>query len=236
MAEETPEFSVWGNDRTIRGPMRLMDLVRLVEEGSLTAESWLYLEPEDLWQKAGDLFALRPFFSDSNRSKGAAQALPGYPGLKPEAWRRVRVFGSLDERQIQSILTFVEIDAYPQFTHIVRKGEHGDAMYFVLEGEVRALTIVDGMESTLTTIEAGGTFGEGSLLDGGPRLVDVVANKDSILGRMSAQGFDRLLREAPGLGVPFLLALGRTVVGRVRSLTKRYEDSIHFVRKAGLLH
>ena len=144
----------------------------------------------------------------------------------------MKSFAGMDERQIESFVRHMEVLRCQQFSHIVRKGEHGDAMYLVLEGEVRALAMVDGKESTLATIPAGEAFGEISLIDQGPRSSDVVANKDSVLLKISSGAFDRLLREAPALAVPFLLGLSRSVVGRVRSLTKRYEDSIRFIRAA----
>jgi len=90
--------------------------------------------------------------------------------------------------------------------------------------------MVDGKESALATIAAGETFGEISLIDQGPRSSDVVANKDSVLLKISSVAFDQLLREAPVLAVPFLLALSRSVVGRARGHNKRYEDSVHFIR------
>ena len=39
--------------------------------------------------------------------------------------------------------------------------------------------------------------------------------------------------EAPALAAPFMFALTRVITQRVRVLTKRYEDSIHFSRTAG---
>jgi hypothetical protein len=42
-----------------------------------------------------------------------------------------------------------------------------------------------------------------------------------------------MFAEAPALAAPFILALTRVIAQRVRVLTKRYEDSIHFARVAG---
>src|SRR5436190_2063863 len=63
-----------------------------------------------------------------------------------------------------------------------------------------------------------------------PRSADVVANKDSILLKISTVAFGQLLREAPALPAAFLLDLSRSVVGRVRDITKRYVDSVSFIR------
>jgi CRP-like cAMP-binding protein len=142
----------------------------------------------------------------------------------------MKAFAGMDDRQIESFVRYTEVLRCEQFSHIVRKGERGDAMYLVLEGELRALAMVDGKESTLATIAAGETFGEISLIDQGPRSADVLANRDSVLLKISCAAFEQLLREAPVLAVPFLLALSRSVVGRVRTLTSRYEDSVRFIR------
>ena len=89
-----------------------------------------------------------------------------------------------------------------------------------------------GKEVTLGTIAAGESFGELSLIDQGPRSADVVANKDSVLLKISSGAFAQVLREAPALPAAFLLDLSRSVVGRVRNITKRYVDSVGFIRAA----
>ena len=87
----------------------------------------------------------------------------------------------------------------------------------------------------LTAVSGGSPdvrFGEIAIIDEGPRSADVVANVESVLLKISAAALKRLFQEAPALAAPFLLALSKTITGRVRTLTKRYEDSIHFARVA----
>lgn len=231
-----PTYRVWGMDNVAHGAVELSALAQWINDERLTADHWVFSEPDNRWQKAADFPELRALFPSKphNARTGTATAVRtgNSLGVKPEALRRMKSFDGMDERQIESFVRYMEVLQCPQFSHIVRKGEHGDAMYLVLEGEVRALAMVDGKESTLATIPAGEAFGEISLIDQGPRSSDVVANKESVLLKMSSAAFDRLLREAPALAVPFLLGLSRSVVGRVRSLTKRYEDSIRFIRAA----
>ena len=151
-------------------------------------------------------------------------------GPATTALRGVRLFAGLEDAQLESLLRYLEPVQIPQFSHLVRQGEHGDAMFLILEGELRALSIVEGKEMTLATMLAGDCFGEISLLDQGPRSADVIANRDTKLMRLSSAAFEKLVREAPALAVPLLLALSRAVVERVRRSTKRYEDSIRFIR------
>jgi CRP-like cAMP-binding protein len=149
-----------------------------------------------------------------------------------KALQRIKLFAGLRADQLEAFARYLEPVKVPQFGNLVRKGQHGDAMYVVVEGELRALTIIEGKESILATMGAGDCFGEISLLDQGPRSADVVANRDSTLLKLSSAAFERLIREAPALAMPFVLALSREAVQRVRHATKRYEDSIQFIRTA----
>ncbi len=228
--EPAPCYSVWGADNVAYGPVELPTLVNWVRDDRVTPDTWVFFQPDGAWQKAADRAELKLLFA---RKAGAG--VPGTAGTRMPtagALQRIKVLAGLDARQLESFLKYMEVVECKQFSHVVRKGEHGDAMYLVLEGELRALTLVDGKESTLSTLLTGDFFGEISLLDQGPRSADVVANRDSKLLKISASAFERLVREAPALALPFLHAVSRSVVGRMRVLTKRYEDSIHWSRTA----
>jgi CRP-like cAMP-binding protein len=124
----------------------------------------------------------------------------------------------------------MEIANVPQFREIVKQGDPGDAMYLVLEGEVRVRLVIAGKESILAVLSAGEFFGEISLFDHGARSADVVANEDSTLLKISAGDFQRLANEAPDLATPFLLAMGKTLTQRIRADNKRYRETINFAR------
>ncbi len=246
-------YRVWGADKVVYGPLELPTLVQWIEGRRLTPQSWVLTEAIDQWQRAADLPELKPHFA----AEAAAPSPPGTPpsggsplkphsdvkaapaapansgpgaGLAPGTLRRTKLFAGLEEPQLASLVHYLEVIRFPQFSHIVRQGQHGDAMYVVAQGEVRVLTIVEGKELILATLSAGDCFGEISLLDQGPRSADIIANKDSVLLRISKAAFDRLVREAPALAVPFLLALSRAVVQRVRRTNLKYQDSIRFIR------
>jgi len=103
-------------------------------------------------------------------------------------------------------------------------------MYLVLEGEVRVRTMIAGKERILVTLAPGEFFGEVAILDCGPRSADVIANQDSLLLKISASAFQKLINEAPDLATPFLFAIGRTLVARIRADNKRYRDSVNIPR------
>jgi hypothetical protein len=233
--ETAPLYRVWGADKIVYGPLDLPTLVQWVQGRRLAAQTWVLSEATDQWQRAAELPELKPHFAV--KAAAAAPASPG-PGaaLDPEALRRTKLFAGLDAPQLASLAHYLEVIRFPQFSHIVRQGQRGDAMYVVAQGEVRVLTIVEGKESLLATLSAGDCFGEISLLDQGPRSADIIANKDSVLLRISKAAFDRLVCQAPALAVPFLLALSRAVVQRVRRTNLKYQDSIRFIRASTTRH
>jgi CRP-like cAMP-binding protein len=138
----------------------------------------------------------------------------------------------MNDHQLGRFVQFMEVQQVRQWTEVVKQGSLGDAMYLVLEGELRVRLMIGNKETTLVTLPAGEFFGEISLFDHGPRSADVVANQDSVLLRISASAFRELVTRAPELATPFLLAICRTLTARIRADDKRIRDSIAFARSA----
>ena len=69
-----------------------------------------------------------------------------------------------------------------------RRATPGDAMYSVLEGEMRAREFRGGREVTILTLGVGETFGELALLIEGERASDIVANETSTLLKLPGEG------------------------------------------------
>jgi CRP-like cAMP-binding protein len=153
--------------------------------------------------------------------------------LRPGSLRRVKILAEFTDEQLERLIHFMEVQPIRQWTEIVKQGQHGDAMYFVLEGELRVRMMIGGRESILVTLGPGEFFGEISIFDQGARSADVVANSDSVLLKLSAAGFLGLLQKAPELAAPFLFSVARTLAARIRADNKRHHDSINFARTAG---
>lgn len=229
-------FRIWGVDNVVYGPVELPVLVNWVKEERVTSETWVFSERDNAWQKSARVPELRMFFQVKAPAGAAAAPLSAVPGpsggvpLKPSVLRRVKVFGDFNDEQLERFIRFMEVQSVRQWTEIVKQGQHGDAMYLVLEGELRVRLMIGGKETTLVTLGAGEFFGEIALFDQGPRSADVIANKDSTLLMVSDAAFQKLLAQAPELAAPFLLAMGRTLTARIRADNKRYRDSVNFAR------
>jgi Cyclic nucleotide-binding domain len=236
-SDETPQYRVWGLDNVAYGPVELPVLTNWVLDERVTADTWVFAEEKKTWLRAAQLSELTILFERRSSAAGATPAGIARPErIKTGSLRRIKILADMEEKQLESFVQFMEVVAVRQFAEVFRRGDHGDAMYLVLEGELRARVIVDKKETTLSTMKVGDFFGEISLLDEGPRSADVIANSDSRLLKVSSAAFASVMREAPALAASFLYGLSKSIGARVRVLTQKYQDSIHFSRLAGAVH
>jgi hypothetical protein len=223
------DFIVWGVDQGAYGPVELPTLVAWVKDERVTADTWIYATRTGAWQKAAEVSELQMFFrAKGGRGAGGTAGLTSPRGMDPRALRRIKILAGMTDEQLERFAQFMEVEKVPQWSVIVKQGDHGDSMYFILEGELRVRISVMGKETILTTLGVGEFFGDIALFDQGPRSADVVANTDSMVMKISAAGFDALAKEAPEIATPFLRALGRTLTARIRADNKRYGDSVKF--------
>jgi hypothetical protein len=223
------DFIVWGFDQTAYGPVELPALVSWVKDERVTADTWIFVGKENAWQKAAQVPELQMFFRSKKPQASPDSSTASSPrGIEPRALRRIKILSSLREDQLERFAQFVEVERIPQWTVIVKQGEPGDAMYLILEGELRARVDIMGKETILATFGPGEFFGDISLFDHGPRSADVVANSDSLVAKVSSEAFEQLANEAPELATPFLRAVGKTLTARIRADNKRFGDSVKF--------
>jgi CRP-like cAMP-binding protein len=233
-------FRIWAVDNVVYGPVELPALVAWVKDERVTAQTWVFSEKDDAWRQAAEVPELRMFFHPKSGvtptpspADSGVSADTAVVARRPGSLRRVKIFADFTDPQLERFVQFMEVHRVKQWTEIVKQGQHGDAMYLVLEGELRVRMMIAGKETILVTLSPGEFFGEISLFDHGPRSADVVANQDSLLLKIPATGFDRLLKEAPDLAAPFLFGICKTLTARIRADNKRYRDSINFARTAG---
>ncbi len=229
--EETG-FTVWGIDQTAYGPVELPVLIDWIKDERVSADTWIYQGASGAWKRASEMPELQMFFHTKDNRTSFPSTLENPRGLDARALRRIRILSAMSDEQLVRFAGFVEVQKVPQWSVVVQQGEPGDAMYFVLEGELRVRINILGKETILATLAAGEMFGDIALFDHGPRSADVVANTDSVLAKVTSAGFDTLAREAPDLATPLLRAIGKTLTARIRADNKRYGDSVKFARAA----
>jgi CRP-like cAMP-binding protein len=209
------DFFIWGIDDSPYGPVELPTLVNWIKDERVLADTWVFARRDSTWQRAAEIPELKMFFGKKFSRSVDGQAIT--PGIL----RRIKILADLNDAQLSHLSDFLEVQRVPQWDVVVRLGDPGDAMYFVLEGELRARVLVGERETILSTFGPGEFFGDIALFDHGPRSADVLANTDSVLLRLSSVAFNRLAKEAPALATPFLQATSRTLASRIRADNKR---------------
>lgn len=223
-------FKIWAVDDVVYGPVDLPTLVEWVKDERVVADTWVFVTEQDKWEKAGKIPELRSAFAAIQPGGAAPMAAPLIAGIRPGALRRVKILSEMSDQQLGRFAQFMEVENARQFHTIVKQGDPGDAMYLILEGELRVRQMIGGKETVLVTLLAGEFFGDISLFDHGPRSADVVANNNSVLLKVSATNFERLVKEAPELATPFLVSVCKTLTARIRADNKRLRDSINVAR------
>jgi len=235
MESQSVHYNIWAADNVVYGPVELPTLVAWVKDERVLADTWIFDAQNDRWRKAAQLPELQIFFQKQTAaSAGTGQPVPaGRKNVTPGMLRRVKALADMNDSQLERFLNYMQCQDARQWTQIVKQGETDDGMYLVLEGELRVRLMINGKETILATLGPGECFGEIALFDRGPRSADVLANKDSVLLKVTSEAFDKLRVEAPELAVPMLHAISRTLAGRIRADNKRIKDSVNFARAGG---
>ena len=140
--------------------------------------------------------------------------------------RRLKVLAEMSEEQLGVFLSLVDYMQVKPNRLIVKMHDNGDCMYLLLDGEVRVSQEADHRETVLAKLESGDFFGEMCLLEDGVRSADVVAIRDCALLRITKAAFQNVLETRPDIAARFLLAVMRVVSARIRTMDKRYQDSM----------
>lgn len=105
---------------------------------------------------------------------------------------------------------------------LIREGDAGDYMLFLIRGEVGIYKRNPMNEQQhLTTVTAGMTLGEMSMVDGKPRFATCIALKETTFGVLMRDSLFRIILEQPGLGTKILLKVGTLLSQRLRQTSAR---------------
>lgn len=107
---------------------------------------------------------------------------------------KVPFFHHIGASLIAEVARLLRSRDFPQGTVIMRRGEPGDCMYFVVEGEVEVQ-----LQSGPLYLGADQFFGELALLTGDPRNATIVAARDCTMLALDIVDFHELLARQPEL-------------------------------------
>lgn len=142
-----------------------------------------------------------------------------------EALKRVPLFSSLDQEQIERVARVARRQRYARDEVIFYQGDSGNTFYVILSGQVKVIvSSPDGQEAILVMLDAGESFGEFSLLDEQPRSATIEAILPTEVLAFRKDEFHRLIQDYPDIAL-----------GLLRVMTKRLRATDQLVQDAAFL-
>src|SRR4051812_45459414 len=181
-------YRVWACDNQIYGPISLATLAEWVREARVLRDTWVYFEGCQEWRLAKNIEPLRDSFAPGDETIFLErQSAEG--GIAPEELRKFAILASLSNHELAQLVRFGEMVHANPGDVIIKRGDPGDALFFVLAGSVRARIFVGSEEKTLGDIPAGQFFGDMAMFTQSARSADVVCESEARLLRFGAESF-----------------------------------------------
>ncbi len=96
--------------------------------------------------------------------------------------------------------------------------EPGNEFYFIQQGEVRIVKIINDREKIIDVLEKGDVFGEMSILEEEPRSATAIAGTHAKVLKFHRDNFDALLQGNPQLAYKLLLIFSKRIYDAKRRL------------------
>jgi CRP/FNR family cyclic AMP-dependent transcriptional regulator len=126
---------------------------------------------------------------------------------------QVKMFSSLNKKELGLVAKASEVVHVPAGTDIVKEGEIGHEVYLIASGSA----VVKRRGKKVATLEPGRYFGEMALLDRGPRTATVTAEEPSELIVLGQREFMAVLDQVPPVAHKLLVSMA----GRLREADSR---------------
>ena len=134
--------------------------------------------------------------------------------------RRVPLFFSLSEAQIDMLAVGSARRTFPKGRTIVAEGEPSQSLYILLSGRAKVQrSDSEGKEVIIAVLGAGEFFGEMSLIDDEPRSASVITLESCDFLAIPKDNFLAALRQSTEI----CLAVMRGLVKRLRSADRKIE-------------
>jgi len=140
--------------------------------------------------------------------------------LGPDFQHTIPLFAGLRGSQARTVALMTSLRTYPKGHSLMRRGESGDDMYVVIDGELAVSIDREGGRHHLAHLGRGDVVGEVALFSN-RRSADVEVSSDARLMRLDRESLDRLRARFPRIGAVVFRNLAEILAGRVGSTTER---------------
>ncbi|MCU0595105.1 MAG: cyclic nucleotide-binding domain-containing protein, partial [Desulfobacterota bacterium] len=135
------------------------------------------------------------------------------------------VFGELPKEKWEELTHAVEKLTVAPRRMIFRQGDPGDCFYIITSGKVRVFRKdKDGLETQLSVLGAGESFGEMALLTGEARSANVETLEETGFMVLSKEQFERILKDYPNLSLAFVKQMSGWLLRDERVIEKEAQQ------------
>ena len=123
----------------------------------------------------------------------------------------IDLFESIPSEELIRVAQIAEEEQFETDTPLFEEGDFGDSMYIVANGKVR----VHKGKRIIAELEKGACVGEMALLDQEPRSADVTVNADTIMLKITQDGFYELMSS----NMEIMHGIVKLITNRLRKAT-----------------
>ncbi len=139
--------------------------------------------------------------------------------------RRLPVFSSLGRDEAVGLASRCTGLRYQPGMRIFNEGEFADNVTIVVSGLVQiSLSVPDGPDLVVATVEAGALIGEMALIDPAPRAATATAIEESVVLNIDAHAFGDLLAAGHPAASGILRTVSLQVCARLRALESKLDQ------------
>ncbi len=127
------------------------------------------------------------------------------------------LLADLTKRELKIVHGFIHERDYLANEVIFDQGEDGQALYFILHGEV-LICLQGRRDEPLARLDQGGFFGEMALIDNSPRSAQAIAGSECRLALLFRGDFERLMQSHAQIATKIAMQLARHLGQRMRGM------------------
>jgi len=121
--------------------------------------------------------------------------------LRVKTLRHIELFAKMTDDELRKLAEHLKYAQFANGDIMARQGTPAQHwLYIIINGEAEVfLEGANGERRTLNVLSQGSFFGEMSLMTGEPRAASVIARTDVECYRLDKDGFEKIVRERPGI-------------------------------------
>jgi len=150
-----------------------------------------------------------------------------------EILKKIPLFRECTNTELIKIANLLQRVGFNPDDVVFRRGESGDALYLIREGQVEVLAPSpeeENVEDVVAMLGPGDLFGEMALVEGEPRSATVRSKTDSKLLRLQKDYFERLMIQEHEIALKIYRKLTIILSHRLRETTERLAIANRIIR------